>query len=376
MQHRPIGDRGTRRGKWMAIWLLPIAASSAVVAGDGSTPDDVEAAVRWYDDGRYAEAREVLERANIEGRMTGPLLYRLAYARGRTGDPTGKEQIEPEALSTLEREYSEEPTLEVAFYLSNAYRNARRPADSVRVAKGSTERIESEEWATPESAIGLFWVGKLYEDQARRDRLQIWYRRALEAMEAEPGRYGPYRLWAHRNLAAAASHEARFEDAERHLAAMLELDEGTAVDWDRLATMRARLRRWADARDAWRRAERMDPANGDRPRYCANIASLATEIEDLPTIAPSGKAYSELAREDLEDLMKSRSDEVRSAVEEATSADDARRAELQAGIDAAKLVFVAAAMEYAVRGLPIRETAFFGGYAPLIFHSNRWRLPD
>jgi hypothetical protein len=37
-----------------------------------------------------------------------------------------------------------------------------------------------------------------------------------------------------------------------------------------------------------------------------------------------------------------------------------------------KPVFTAVALEYAYQRHPIRETAFKGGYAPLIFHSDRW----
>ena len=52
-----------------------------------------------------------------------------------------------------------------------------------------------------------------------------------------------------------------------------------------------------------------------------------------------------------------------------------RYKQLQDGIDEARPVFLGAALEYVLRGFPIRETAFFGGYAPLIFHSDKWRLP-
>ena len=39
-----------------------------------------------------------------------------------------------------------------------------------------------------------------------------------------------------------------------------------------------------------------------------------------------------------------------------------------------KGVFVAAALEYAVRGHGIREAAFFGGYAPLVFQRSAWKI--
>jgi hypothetical protein len=52
------------------------------------------------------------------------------------------------------------------------------------------------------------------------------------------------------------------------------------------------------------------------------------------------------------------------------------RAAMAAEIESIQPVFVAACLEYTARELPIRESAFFGGYAPLIFHESRWRLPE
>jgi len=56
------------------------------------------------------------------------------------------------------------------------------------------------------------------------------------------------------------------------------------------------------------------------------------------------------------------------------SVDDETFAGFKSEVGKAKAVFVAAGLEYALRNLPIRETAFFGGYAPLIFHPQKWSL--
>jgi hypothetical protein len=48
---------------------------------------------------------------------------------------------------------------------------------------------------------------------------------------------------------------------------------------------------------------------------------------------------------------------------------------MTAEVEGFRRVFVAAALEYALRNLPLRETAFQAGYAPLIFHRSRWQLP-
>ena len=44
-------------------------------------------------------------------------------------------------------------------------------------------------------------------------------------------------------------------------------------------------------------------------------------------------------------------------------------------LSAARGLFVAAGLEYSLRGLPLRETAFRAGYAPMIFHSRHWKPP-
>ncbi len=57
------------------------------------------------------------------------------------------------------------------------------------------------------------------------------------------------------------------------------------------------------------------------------------------------------------------------------AADPSTRTALLARIKQAQALFVAAGIEYATRGLPLRETAFTSGYAPMIFHPEEWDLP-
>jgi hypothetical protein len=39
-----------------------------------------------------------------------------------------------------------------------------------------------------------------------------------------------------------------------------------------------------------------------------------------------------------------------------------------------RALLLGAALEYSLRGLSIRETAFFGGYAPLLMKKRSWRI--
>ena len=105
---------------------------------------------------------------------------------------------------------------------------------------------------------------------------------------------------------------------------------------------------------------------------------MAEELEALPSLSPSGKPWTHLPRKELEELMLQQAERVKAAVGKVASGEvtgEEGRAGLEREIADAKPVFVRAALEYAVRRYPIRETAFVGGYAPLIFHARRWKLP-
>lgn len=368
-----------------AIACLLACAGSVATADDGdAATDDAARAIALYDAGNYAGSLELLERLDAGRTLDGSMLYRLAFARGRVGNTSGAREAAARAIAALESEVAETakaPSLESWFYLSNAYRNERRNADSRRVAKEATDRIDRGDAPKPTGALGMFRLGKLYQDQGRHDEVATWFGRALEAMDREPDRYVGYRRWARRHLGNLAYARSDFAGSVEHFSALVGIEPPAPTDHDLLATAQARLGDFASAVEGWKTAERLDPAKGDRARYCGRLAALALASPAVASKAPDGRSLRELDRETLETLMKAHADVVlnaRKEVEEATAAGQSvteeRIAELQTAIDSARPIFVGAALEYALRRYPIRETAFFGGYAPLIFHATRWKL--
>ena len=76
--------------------------------------------------------------------------------------------------------------------------------------------------------------------------------------------------------------------------------------------------------------------------------------------------------------MKETSEQAKKTMAEVTEGaplSDEDRVRLRARFAELQPVFVAAALEYAIRGHSIREAAFFGGYAPMIFRAQNWHLP-
>ncbi len=335
-------------------------------------------AVALYDDGKCAEARPILESLDAEGQLSGPLLYRLGYCHGIAGDAPKQRSLMERSLAKLQEEAASANNLEVSFFLANALSNLERRDEARAAAAEATGRLESRAWPQPARPLEEFRAAKLYADQARRDEAVRWYRAAIEGFDAENMAAPGYRRWARRYLGEDAFSRSNWTDAERDYSALVALGDASPSEWDRLAVARARLSRYAEAAEAWRSAEKLDPANADRARYSRNLALQASAAGTLPAAAPSGAAWTSVAQADLEKIMADQAAVARSVRAEAgdgSSLEPAKRLEFDERLAAAQRVFLAAALEYSLRNLSIRETAFSAGYAPLIFHADEWKVP-
>ena len=360
-----------------ATLAMAVLAAGAAL-GQGPGPGEARQAVALYDQGRYAEARTLLEKLDTAGALDGPLLYRLSFCLGAAADPAAQQAILERARAALEQAVASDPTLESAFYLANALRNLNRRTEAREVALTAIARVESEGWTPPDDPAEAFRVAKLYADLGRQTEAAQWYRRALEGFEATPDQYPVYIRWARRYLADLAFSRADFAAAAKDYAALAETGQAEQADWDRLAVARMRLGDWSGAEQAWRGAEQINPGEADRARYARHLAVLAGVLRTLPEAAPDGRRWPELSQQDLESLMQTnggRAMEIRGTAAGAALSEEERRG-LATELAAIKPVFVAACVEYTLRGLPIRETAFFGGYAPMIFHDTNWLLPE
>jgi len=360
----------------LALLLALLAWTSAAPAQDDAARAD---AVRLYDEGRYAEAGELLARLDAAGRADGPLLYRLYFCQRESGSElAGKTQ--ERAREALERELPKAKSLEVPFYLANVYGNQGQLSERKRVAAEAARLVASGSLPAPAASDGVAWfrLAKLQEYAGNDESARDGYRHALDAFGADPDAGRAYTRFAADYLLKSAEERKDWVEAERYLALELEQGGGNAAQYDRLAVLGVRAGHFDDAVTAWRRAGRANPADADRARYAANLAAMAAKLAPLPQSAPDGRPFAELGKEELETLLVEQSKRAKDAVAEAKGdpAPSAQRlAELRAASAAAKPLFVAAGLEYVLRGYGIRETAFFGGYAPLIFRESEWNVP-
>jgi len=358
--------------------LLSADAAAQTAPDSGTPPVARERAIELYEGARYAEARELLEKLDGQQKLDGPLLYRLFFCQRAAGDAVATETLS-RAIQRLEQDAASSSDLEAPFYLVNAYASLNRAADLERVAASATARIENGQLSPPATAMDRFRLGKLYADQGRSVEAERWYAEALDSFAAQgEGRSVAYVRWAAGYLAQANFDREDFVEAERYFSILLEAEEPTMGDLDRLAVIRSRLGMYVEAAQLWRRAELLAPAQANRARYCYRLVETAASLEDLSAAAPDGRLWTQLTKEQLEAILQQQVAEVqavRQEAEESAPLDQEQRGRLQGRLDAVRPIFVGAALEYALQGYSIREAAFFGGYATLIFKAKEWQLP-
>jgi tetratricopeptide (TPR) repeat protein len=352
--------------------LTALVAAGLALAADDLAPVKEEA-VRLYDQGKYGEARKTLVDLDTARALDGPLLYRLFFCEKAAGNDDAARKALERAQVTLEDELGASASLEVPFYLANTYTNLGRAPDAKRVAQGATAKIESGAINAPKTAIELFQVGKLYQDQGRQVEATTYYAKAVDAFDLTDGRYVGNARWALRFLGNNAYSRPDFTAAEKAFARLADIGGAEAADWETLAAARVRLGHYAAAAEAWKALVKLNPADADDAHYAARLADTAALIAPLPSLPPAGTAFTAMSQTELEAFVKAQSEAALAA--QTSSNDPKTRAEASSKLLETRKLFVAACLEYALRRYGIRETAFREGYAVLIFQDRAWELP-
>lgn len=342
--------------------LLAAAATAAAPATD---------AVTLYDAGKYAQARAALEALDAQGQLSGPLLYRLFFCRRAVGDEPAAVDALERARAALEAETASSAGLEVPFYLANTYANLGMKDQARTVAAETSRKVAAGTLPRPASPMENFQLGRLQQEAGEADAAAASYATAVEGFGAG---YPGQSRWARRFLAERAITRGDFAAAEPHLAALTTLPGSSAADYRQLALANGRLRRWEGAALAWREAVRLDPSNADDPRYAARLADVATQLGSLPERAPDGRGWNVLAVAELEETMRDAQRRALDARNRAGTASKEDRAKIEADLRDARSQLTASGLEYALRGMGLREFAFKEGIAVLIFQDAPWTI--
>jgi len=353
--------------------LLVTAAGPRATAAEGLLED----AIRLYDAGRYAESKPLLAQVVATGNADGATHYRLYFCQRSTNDPAQRQTLE-QARTLLEKEVAGAQGFESAFYLSNTYSNLGLTEEVSRNATEVTGRFEVGALEAPTSAVEQFRLGKLYADLNKDRSASPWFEKCVDgfAASAVPA-HRPYLEWAARWLGNRAIDEERFEAAAKQLTHLSDGPNATLEEIDKLGLASLMIGDYRAATKAWQRAIRINPGNADRYRYGSGLAELCRQTEEIP-ISPDGeRGWNELSGEELEQILSRQAERVREIKAEAEGIERLTRAQrlsFDAELDEARPLFAGAALESMRRGINLREAAFFGGYAPLIFRVREWRV--
>lgn len=370
--------------------LLPLAAAPhatpAKPANDDLAPVIVEA-IRLYDQGDYDQAKVDLKGLDAAGAADGPLLYRLFFCERATGHEEDAQKALDRARAVLEKENATPTSIETPFYLANAYANLGKPAEAQSVARDATAKIEAGTLKTPDTPIGSFQVGKLYQDANKPKEAIRAYEKALAGFDLKDGRYASNARWALRYIGGVKFSSGDYAGSEQSFDRLTKIGDALSSDWSALGSARERQGHYAPAAAAWKSAVKLDPGGADDARYAARLAETAATIAPLPT-ASAGVDISSMTAADLEAALKTQAQAARDAQKKAFDAmkpaegtttprklDPAMRKKLAEDLAGARRLFVATGLEYAVRHQPLRETAFREGYAVLVFQDTEWQLP-
>ena len=367
--------------------IVLLAAVLAKPPADDLAPV-IDNAVRLYDEGRYDEAKVDLAGLDAAGAADGGLLYRLFFCERVTGHEAEAQKALERARVALEKEIVTARTIDVPFYLANTYSNLGKSAESQAVAREAIVKLDKGTYAAPKTAIGAFQVGKLYQDVGQTADAVRWYSKALDGFDLKDGRYAGNARWALRYVGNAAYAKGDFAGSEKSFTKLTDLGGALVADWTSLAAARVRTGHYREAAEAWKAAVKLDPGGADDARYSARVAETAAGLAPLPKDAPGGQPFASLVQSELETVLTdqataARELQVRAAeglgMKDAGAKPHAMakplRAELTGKLEATRKTFVTAALEYAVRRFPLRETAFREGYAVLIFQQREWEVP-
>ncbi|MDH3627080.1 MAG: hypothetical protein OES25_05420 [Acidobacteriota bacterium] len=374
MAKQPFRNAGPRTAP---IWLGVIVFLGLAVAEEPLR----QQALAAYDESRCPDALQAFQQLDDQGALDGPLLYRRYFCLNQIGDDGATGALR-RAIETLEEEFGKETTLETGFYLGNAYGNIARLSDRAAISAKTVAAIESGETPSPTTPADMFRLGKLYQDLEQTDDARKWFSATVEHAEGQENVTGAYVRHAARFLIEEAAAGGDEEALARYTTAALADGSGTVEDYDRLAVMHARQKNYLAASKAWNKALLLNPSQGNRPRYLTRLCHSAIKLAPLPETDGANRPWAEMNGAELEEVIRRQAEIVaeimtstQAAIEAEQPINAEQRADYQSRVDQARPLFVAAAMEYSLQGNSLREFAFFGGFAQLVFRDRDWRVP-
>src|SRR5262249_10582830 len=209
-----------------AVALALLAASCS---RESAAARQLKEATAFYDQGKYAEALPLFEKARDGGLKDGILLYKLGYCRGAVdGRPEGRGEIWKTAEPLLVQEIGKPAgaTLERLYGLAVIYSD-RKEWDKMKQYAGQAVE-QYEKGPNPNSLTGEDWfrLGRLHDFLIETSEAEAAYRRAVSSFSRSQGGSTTYRSLALSKVAEFDMKMARYTLAASEFDEALKLFPG------------------------------------------------------------------------------------------------------------------------------------------------------
>jgi len=189
------------------ISLLLLALAVTTCSKESAARRTLSQGMDLYNEGRYAEALPVLQKAREAGLKDGTLLYQLGYCREvveKSPDPRRASWGEAEPLLVQEIAQPGGATLERLYYLTVIYSDTDRFDSMTQYARQAVEQFEK--GPNPNTLGGEDWfrLGRLHDFLSEASLAEAAYRRSVSAYSNAKGGAASYHSLA---LARVADYD-------------------------------------------------------------------------------------------------------------------------------------------------------------------------
>jgi tetratricopeptide (TPR) repeat protein len=309
--------RVSRRGSLIIAFVLAVAAAAAWAVGPWGrgARRSAEKAGSLYNQGKYAEALPLLQKAADGGRRDGTIVYQIGYCREVVeGKPEARQAAWREARTLLEKEVSEPggTTLERLYYLAKINSDE---GDFERMRQHALQGVEQfEKGPDPSALTGEDWfrLGRMHDFLTEPSESEAAYRRSASAFTRAPDANPVYRALVLARVADLDLLAGGFESAADGYGEALRIMPGTThVNPFRSAIAFLAAGRHEEA--IARFGEDRDPDTATDSQYGADLARKAREAAPLEAKDADGASIRSLPAEALEQRIKEAAEEFRAS---------------------------------------------------------------
>ncbi|MBI4169664.1 MAG: hypothetical protein HY510_06980 [Acidobacteria bacterium] len=300
--------RLSRRGSLVIALVLAVAAAAAWAVGPWGrgARRAADRGVSLYNQGKYAEALPLLQKARDGGRRDGSIVYQIGYCREVVeGKPEARQAAWREARTLLEKEISEPggATLERLYYLAKL---SSDEGDFERMRQYAIQGVEQfEKGPDPGALTGEDWfrLGRMHDFLSEPSESEAAYRRSVSAFTKTPDANPAYRSLALARVADLDLEAAQPEAAAAGYDEALKIVPGaTHVQPFRSAIAFLAAGRYDQA--LARFGEDRDPDTMTESQYGADLARKARDVAPLEAQDADGVPIRSLPPEALEQRLK------------------------------------------------------------------------